>query len=152
MSQPTTVVPLKFPPLLAKGLGLLPKYPGSLLFATALNLMLSQHLPTDVLHQLAGKRLRVQARDAQLCFDYSWQDGRFHAIAHDGATPDLIIAADLWDFYCLLSRKEDPDTLFFNRRLVLEGDTELGLMVKNSLDALELTPAQAFKQIFSAGR
>ncbi len=152
MSQSTTVVPVKFPSLLAKGLGLLPKYPGSLLFATALNLMLSQHLPADVLQQLEGKRLRVQARDAQLCFDYSWHDGRFHALAHAGAAPDLIIAADMWDFYCLLGRKEDPDTLFFNRRLVLEGDTELGLMVKNSLDALELTPAQAFKQIFPAGR
>jgi hypothetical protein len=36
------------------------------------------------------------------------------------------------------TRKEDPDSLFFNRRLSLEGDTELGLVVKNTLDALEL--------------
>jgi predicted lipid carrier protein YhbT len=37
-------------------------------------------------------------------------------------------------------RKEDPDTLFFSRRLLMEGDTELGLLVKNTLDALELPP------------
>ena len=35
-------------------------------------------------------------------------------------------------------RKEDPDTLFFSRRLVVEGDTELGLIAKNTLDAVEL--------------
>ena len=35
-------------------------------------------------------------------------------------------------------REEDPDTLFFSRRLMMEGDTELGLVVKNTLDALEL--------------
>ncbi len=34
-------------------------------------------------------------------------------------------------------RKEDSDTLFFNRRLVVEGDTELGLVAKNTLDAIE---------------
>ena len=34
-------------------------------------------------------------------------------------------------------RDEDPDTLFFARRLTIEGDTELGLMVKNALDALD---------------
>jgi len=33
-------------------------------------------------------------------------------------------------------RREDPDTLFFTRRLVLEGDTALGLEIKNTLDAL----------------
>jgi predicted lipid carrier protein YhbT len=37
-------------------------------------------------------------------------------------------------------RKEDPDTLFFSRRLLMEGDTELGLLVKNTLDAMELPP------------
>ncbi|XOT97948.1 sterol-binding protein, partial [Alcaligenes pakistanensis] len=28
---------------------------------------------------------------------------------------DLILKADLWAFYQLLQRQEDPDTLFFNR-------------------------------------
>jgi predicted lipid carrier protein YhbT len=38
----------------------------------------------------------------------------------------------------LARRQEDPDTLFFSRRLSMEGDTELGLLVKNTLDAIEL--------------
>ena len=38
----------------------------------------------------------------------------------------------------LARRQEDPDTLFFSRRLSMEGDTELGLLVKNTMDAIEL--------------
>ena len=52
--------------------------------------------------------------------------------------PDLTISASARDFLALARREEDPDTLFFSRRLSMEGDTELGLMVKNTLDALEL--------------
>ncbi|MGC2048204.1 MAG: SCP2 sterol-binding domain-containing protein, partial [Gallionella sp.] len=44
------------------------------------------------------------------------------------------------DFLMLALRKEEPDTLFFSRRLCMEGDTELGLLVKNTLDTLELPP------------
>jgi predicted lipid carrier protein YhbT len=40
---------------------------------------------------------------------------------------------------CFVARRqEDPDTLFFSRRLAMEGDTELGLLVKNTIDAIEL--------------
>ena len=41
------------------------------------------------------------------------------------------------DLLLLAGRREDADTLFFQRRLVLTGDTELGLVVKNMLDAVE---------------
>lgn len=34
-------------------------------------------------------------------------------------------------------RLEDPNTLFFYRRPTIDGDTELGLLVKNSLDAMD---------------
>ncbi len=34
-------------------------------------------------------------------------------------------------------RQETPDTLFFNRTSSIDGDTELGLIVKNMLDAVE---------------
>ncbi|MDP3863323.1 MAG: SCP2 sterol-binding domain-containing protein, partial [Rhodoferax sp.] len=53
-------------------------------------------------------------------------------------TADLTISASAHDFVKLARREEDPDTLFFNRRLAMEGDTELGLLVKNTIDAIEL--------------
>lgn len=49
---------------------------------------------------------------------------------------DVTIRARLDDYLALALRREDPDTLFFTRRLVIEGDTETGLAVKNALDAL----------------
>ncbi|CDH07392.1 putative sterol carrier protein, SCP [Xenorhabdus bovienii str. oregonense] len=38
----------------------------------------------------------------------------------------------------LESRREDPDTLFFQHRLRIEGNTELGLHVKNLVDSIRL--------------
>ena len=118
----------------------LPAYPGSLLFVTALNLALVKQLGDDVGDMLQGKSLRLCVTDARVAFNFAWQGGRFvarHARKPD-ATPDLTISASAHDFVLLAQRKEDPDTLFFSRRLAMEGDTELGLMVKNTIDAIEL--------------
>lgn len=50
---------------------------------------------------------------------------------------DVRIRGSLDDFWLLASGAEDPDTLFFQRRLAIEGETETGLALKNLLDALE---------------
>ena len=50
--------------------------------------------------------------------------------------PDVTVRASLRDYAALALRREDADTLFFRRRLVIEGDTELGLALKNGIDAL----------------
>jgi len=49
---------------------------------------------------------------------------------------DVTVRASLADYAALALRREDPDTLFFTRRLVIEGDTALGLTIKNALDSL----------------
>lgn len=126
------------PPLVGSLLGRLPAWPGSVLFVTGLNLALAHQLPTDVGAALEGKRLRIQLRDASIAFDFSWQAGSFTARPRQAQQPDLTIAASAADFIALARREQDPDTLFFSRRLVMEGDTELGLMIKNTIDALEL--------------
>lgn len=51
--------------------------------------------------------------------------------------PDVTIRASASDYLALALRREDPDTLFFSRRLVIEGDTELGLVIKNALDSAD---------------
>lgn len=133
MDQRSFVLPKPLGTLLS----LLPAYPGSLLFVTALNLALKDRLPEDVQQSLAGKRLRIGVSDAQLNFDFKWADGAFCACQRSIDT-DLTISASAHDFLLLARRQEDPDTLFFSRRLSMEGDTALGLLVKNTLDAIEL--------------
>lgn len=68
-------------------------------------------------------------------------------VACGNARPDVTISATANDFLALALRREDPDTLFFSRRLAIEGDTEIGLLLKNTLDAAALefrlpTPAR----------
>lgn len=48
----------------------------------------------------------------------------------------VCIQADAHAFIDLLEGREDPDTLFFERRLVMEGDTAFALLLKNTLDAV----------------
>lgn len=136
MTFSTYLVPKPVGDLLAR----LPAYPGSLLFVGGLNLALTRHLASDVTPLLAGKKMRLRVTDAQWAFDFEWRKDRF--VASKYATPstpvDLTISASAHDFVLLARRLEDPDTLFFSRRLSMEGDTELGLLVKNTLDAIEM--------------
>ena len=132
-----TVKTMLIPPPLGAILGRLPTFPGSLLFVTGLNLALAKQLTPDVTHMLVGKKLRLRVTDAQWAFDFEWRKNRFVACQNAGEA-DLTISASAHDFVLLARRQEDPDTLFFNRRLAMEGDTELGLLVKNTIDAIEL--------------
>ena len=132
------------PPPVAAVLSRLPPYPGSLLLVTGLNLVLARQLPADVAGRLQGQRIRIHLRDAGLRFDFAWRGTMFRAITPQPA-PELTLSANAHDFLRLAQRLDDPDTLFFNRRLSMEGDTELGLVVKNALDALEL-PVFQFAQ------
>ena len=136
-SATTTSRPFTLPTPLAALTGRLPAYPGSLLLVTALNLGVARQIPSDVGEMLRGKRLRIQVRDARVTLDFTWTGNAFAARPRQRET-DLCINASAHDFLLLAQRQQDPDTLFFNRRLVMEGDTELGLVVKNTLDALEL--------------
>jgi predicted lipid carrier protein YhbT len=129
--------PFLLPPPVGKLLSHLPTYPGSLLFVTGLNLALKTRLSPDVTDMLRAKKLRLRVTDAQWVFDVEWVNARFVACQNKGAA-DLTISASAYDFMLLARRQEDPDTLFFSRRLSMEGDTELGLLVKNTLDAIEL--------------
>lgn len=56
---------------------------------------------------------------------------------------DVRIAASIDDFVLLANQQADPDMLFFQRRLVIEGDTALGLAVKNLIFGNELAGAPA---------
>ncbi|WP_434630500.1 ubiquinone anaerobic biosynthesis accessory factor UbiT [Chromobacterium sp. CV08] len=122
------------PAAAARLLSRLPASPPSRLLAAALNRLVgSRALPADA-SQLAGKRLALQLRDAGLTLCLAVDESGFRA--GDGQA-DLRLSANCADFARLLLREEDPDTLFFQRRLVIEGDTELGLLVKNLLDSVD---------------
>ena len=107
--------------------------------AALLNRFFATPLREGELEFLEGRVMEVEVIDTGLRFRVSLAGERIVAPSGSGE-PELTIRGDLYDFLLLISRREDPDTLFFNRRLKLGGDTELGLHVKNFLDALEPEP------------
>ncbi|OFZ65691.1 MAG: hypothetical protein A2V79_04355 [Betaproteobacteria bacterium RBG_16_56_24] len=120
-------------------LSILPGYPQTLLFVQAVNLALGDTLRSEVMQPLHGKLISIRVTDAGVAFFFTLGTEGLIACRRS-REPELAISASAWDFLMLALRKEDPDTLFFSRRLCMEGDTELGLLVKNTLDAMELPP------------
>jgi predicted lipid carrier protein YhbT len=94
-------------------------------------------LPEDSLSLLEDKLFRVRVNDTGGEASYTYRNGMFRPVFRPLREPDLAFAANLSAYLQLLARQEDPDTLFFNRELEITGDTELGLVVKNMLDAVE---------------
>jgi len=131
--------PFTLPKPLGTLFSILPQYPHSLAFAQALNLALGETLRSEALQPLHGKQICLRVNDANILFYFTLDKHGIKPL-HANKTPDLTISAKAYDFIQLAMRKEDPDTLFFSRRLLTEGDTELGLLAKNTLDAMELPP------------
>lgn len=125
------------PAPLALPLSLVPGTAYSQAMVKMLNRLFVPELADGELDFLQGKVMRVDVIDARLHFCITLRDGRL-AAAEANRPHDLSIEGSIYDFLLLATRREDADTLFFNRRLRLGGDTELGLYVKNFLDALEL--------------
>lgn len=86
---------------------------------------------------LSGRRLRIRVMDLGLEWSLTLDGDRLRLL-DPGLPADASIGGRTRDLLLLASRHEDPDTLFFQRRLIIEGDTEFGLQVKNLLDSLEL--------------
>lgn len=95
-----------------------------------------QALEEGELAFLDARWLKIEVRDLGLSWFMTVDSGRL--VVSQQAEADVIFSGDANDLVLIAARKEDPDTLFFQRRLRIEGDTELGLYVKNLMDSIEL--------------
>ena len=125
-----------FPPLLAKPLSLMPGRVHAVVISNLVNRLLSRQITDGDLEFMNGRNLRIEVMDAGIRFDLSF-DGKRLLAADSASSPDLVFRGNLYDFLLLASRREDSDTLFFQRRLNIEGDTDMGLEIKNFLDAID---------------
>lgn len=103
----------------------------SQLLALAVNQLLRGQLISGQLGELAGKRIALRVEDVPLTLTFEIFEGGLH---HSVRAPHVTIRGALLDFVDLARRREDPDALFFQRRLAVEGETETGLHLKNLLD------------------
>ncbi len=133
-SQPKKTPTLPRP--LALPLSLIPPLVHSTALTGVLNRLFAPELADGEMDFLDGRISLIRVRDARISYYITLKDGKLKA-APARCTHDVSIEGDIYDFMQMATRQEDPDTLFFNRRLRLGGDTELGLYIKNFLDSLE---------------
>jgi predicted lipid carrier protein YhbT len=125
------------PPFVRAVISRLPAFPASVAGALTLSLVAPRVVGRDALATLEGSTFRIVVRDAGASVAFRIAPERFVPLRPDHVV-DVTFTANAADFLRLATRRADPDTLFFDRRLLIEGDTETGLQLKNMLDAVEL--------------
>jgi len=101
-----------------------------------LNQAFREPLKHGELDFLEGAKVRIKVSDLSFDWLISIGDGKFRPIDRT-LKDDVCISGESPDFILLATRQADPDTLFFQRRIRIEGDTELGLGVKNTMDSMD---------------
>jgi predicted lipid carrier protein YhbT len=134
-----------FPRPLAVPFALLPETLHGRAVVTALNRIFATALRDGELDFLQGRSLRIAIQDMQLAFCVTLSQDRLAAL--QTTVPDLSISGNLHAFMLMAARRADPDTLFFQRLLRMEGDTELGLALKNFLAAQDMEARWLTRQL-----
>lgn len=125
-------------PILAKPLHLLPFG-----FQKKILEKLIRESFADVLRQgkldfLRGRWLCLEITDVGLRW-YITQTSHGPIVVNNTLCADVTIRGNLQAMVSLANQTADADTLFFQRKLKVEGDTELGLAVKNIMFGTEIT-------------
>lgn len=84
---------------------------------------------------LDSRVLAVEVHDLDARWTFTLRAGRL-VLGERDAVADATIRGRAAEFLMLTGRVEDPDTLFFQRRLEVTGDTTVGLTTRNLLDRL----------------
>ena len=132
---------MNIPAPLLKILQALPEAPPTFAIVTTLNALRNTLWPEEDFSWWEGRNVRMDVADLGCGITLSFRNGRF---VHGDLPADVTFSASLADYWVIARRIEDPDTLFFQRRLSITGDTELGLTLKNLMDATDFAPLFKF--------
>lgn len=121
--------PKRWAPLLSR----LPQAWQQRALEAAVGRLLAAPLAKGELDFMRGRRLGIAVPDLGLSWVLELQGDRLRA---SDKPAEATVRGSATDLLLLASRLEDADTLFFQRRLELTGDTELGLTARNLLDRL----------------
>jgi predicted lipid carrier protein YhbT len=113
----------------------LPTQPPSWLAARALDAALWPRLDADQRVLLAGRCIEIAMADTGLRVRLRLGPRAF-AVPPAHEVPVVRIRARGSALHALLRGEQDADRLFFEQALVMEGDTEFALAIKNTLDAI----------------
>ena len=133
-------IPDSIRPIVKKVIGipgrLIPYSAQKQVLSVVLNQAFREPLKYGELDFLEGAKVRIKVTDLNIDWLISVGSDKFTPIARN-LEDDVCISGESPDFILLATRQADPDTLFFQRRIRIEGDTELGLGVKNTMDSMD---------------
>ena len=133
-------IPESLRPLAKKVVGipgrLIPYSAQKQVLSIVLNQAFREPLQHGELDFLEGAKVRIKVTDLNVDWLISVGSDKFIPIERE-QEDDVCISGESPDFILLATRQADPDTLFFQRRIRIEGDTELGLGVKNTMDSMD---------------
>ena len=130
---------LYLPKILKPSFRMLPFRVQKSLLLSALHSVFNEAIADGDFKFLTGKWLKISVTDIDVQWWLSFKNNRLiMAEPSVAVNEDVSFSASGDDLLLIAGRKQDPDTLFFQRRLQIEGDTELGLEVKNLLDAIDI--------------
>jgi len=121
------------PSRIAPLLRALPSSAQKRLLERAMAKVLAGPMADGTLDFMAGRRLGIEVGDLGLRWVVELQGQRLVVVDADA---EATVRGSATDLLLLAGRLEDADTLFFQRRLVLTGDVELGLTARNLLERL----------------
>jgi len=150
-SNPSVTSSPKLPKPFSLPLKLLPAMVHSRVLVGVLNKIFAEDLREGELDFLEDRSVSIEVTDLGLSYRLTLSGDRLMENSAQGEN-DLTVRAALYDFMSMASRQVDPDTLMFQRRLVMEGDTELGLALKNYLDAMDVESSRALTIVESLSR
>ena len=102
------------------------------------NKIMQPLIADDELEFLRNRQLEIVVADLDYRFYLTLEGQNLVVAAHFEAKPDVTFSGEMEALMSLVLRTQDPDTLFFQRQLLVTGDTEMGLELKNMLDDFDL--------------
>jgi predicted lipid carrier protein YhbT len=123
-------------PQLRRCIGMLPVKPPAVAICLLANRYLLPQLDTETRLHMSNRNYVIEVSDLGLVIGMAFNETGFMA-ASSGAAANLRITGSSLDFVRLAAREIDADTLFFSRRLLIQGETELALLVRNAFDSVD---------------
>ncbi len=108
----------------------------SLVLETLLEKLLGDAFSRGDLDFLKNRWVRIRVQDAGFLWSVSCGTHGL-VLTQDKFPADAEFSGLLEDYLLLAARRVDPDTLFFQRRIEIYGDTDLALTCKNLLDSVD---------------
>ena len=116
-----------------------------------INNIFSEQISDGDFNFLEDRLLQIEILDAGLFIGLSYNHNRIKCSHFDthSIDSDVTLSIDTNNAIKLIQQEIDPDTLFFHRKLKINGDTELAHHVKNTIDTLdpEVIPSLLMKLI-----